>query len=320
VYDVSTRMGRGTREELDTLLECAWEGQRKRQKWAEAHLPASEVSALSVPEHNHPKIETGLVVAIISSAIGFIAILLQWNGVVEVKWVPSLIGYAVLVSVSMWALWRWEVAQDSHRHFRVVLFAFGSVLLISASANGVVTQYRREQPLRSVLTMSALATNVSYPQGTKFGGIVWEKSYGQLDLDITNPQEDAIQSIDVTVQVLDKGIIWNVGQLSDLSGVEFHPTGVPDVRARERGAAGNDFTVTFSDILALAGDKPFSDKWKIFCPRLSGDAALKLVLATSTDEKTGAQPTRLRIFGNYEHVSNEGTRAVPVDTTVAVDR
>jgi len=28
---------KGTREELDALLECAWEGQHKRQKWAESH-------------------------------------------------------------------------------------------------------------------------------------------------------------------------------------------------------------------------------------------------------------------------------------------
>jgi hypothetical protein len=56
----------------------------------------------------------------------------------------------------------------------------------------------------------------------KFGGIEWKKSYGQLNVDINNPREAAIQNIDVTVQVLDKGIIFAMGQLSDVSAVEFH--------------------------------------------------------------------------------------------------
>jgi len=160
---------------------------------------------------------------------------------------------------------------------------------------------------------------VSYPKGTKFGGIEWQEDYGELDLDINNPQEEAIQNIDVTVQVLE-GVIFYMGQLSDVSGVESHPIGVPDLKAHYVGPAGKGFTLTFSGEMARVGDNPFSPTWKLFCPRLSGKTTLKLVLATSAEKNTGAQPTHVHVFGNYEHVDDGGRKTVRVNTKVAVDR
>jgi hypothetical protein len=64
-------MGKGTREELDTLLESAWEGQKKRQKWAETHpathkeMPDRVITKRTI-DWNTVWPLVGLIVALIS--------------------------------------------------------------------------------------------------------------------------------------------------------------------------------------------------------------------------------------------------------------
>jgi hypothetical protein len=106
-----------------------------------------------------------------------------------------------------------------------------------------------------------------------------------------------------------------------LNFIEFHRIDeLPDMSLRLRGADGTDSTLTLRDMMALSGMKSLSSKWKLFCSRLGGKTALRLILATSADEKTGAQPTRIHIFGNYELVPSEGSKIIKVDTMIAVKR
>jgi hypothetical protein len=180
-----------------------------------------------------------------------------------------------------------------------------------------------KEPVTSVLSISARAPNITYPKGKKIGGIEWQEGYGELQVTVQNTAEATIQNLDLTVQVLDEGTILNMGQLSDISGIEFRPPDdAPDLGVTLIGKDGSVGTVTTRDIQNRAGVKfpIFSNHWKVFLPRLIGMAKLRLVLATETRKIVGVIPTKVKVFGSYELMPGEGSKTVRVDTTVPINR
>jgi hypothetical protein len=294
---------------------------KKKNNSAPNDVPISN----AVPEVSKPRAgETGIFLALIGLAFtGFIA-LEQANGVVTVRWLPSLIGYFLLTSLSLWSFWQWEVIKGWRKRNRVIALIIFGLILASASAFGVGTQYHRDHP-RSVTIIGAVATNVSHPKGEKVGGIEWQDDYGELLVNIQNGAEESISNVDLAVQVLDEGVIHDMGQLSTIPVCEFHPPDYAEldnegVRILDKTGGASIF-LTSRYGWELGGKKvpDFSNQWTFFCPRLARKAELRLILATSAN-KNGAIPKKVRVFGRYDVASDEGNITVKIDTTVNVKR
>jgi hypothetical protein len=109
------------------------------------------------------------------------------------KWIASIVLYAVPISASLWAFWGWEKTQEWSRRARIALTTAIALALIAVASIGATTQYRHDQPISSVLVITSDLTGMSYPQGTKVGGIDWKPEYGDLRLDIENSDDPTIQ-------------------------------------------------------------------------------------------------------------------------------
>lgn len=289
--------------------------EEKKAAWAATHLKAS-----MQPEPKPKHIDTGLFLTIIGLAGTGIIALLQWNGVVTVRWAWSAVGYALLVVLSLWAFWNWEVIHRSRQAARIASSVLFGSLLVAIPSIGVVSQYRREheQPPQSVITMNVLSTHMAYPKGRMLAGIEWREGYGELRVTIKNGGNSTIQNVDLTIQVFDNANIWDIGQLSDIPGVEFHPLdNLPDFNIRINGVDGGYINSPFRDMFNGKGIS-LSDRWKIFCQRLTDKAELRLVLATLADKTGSAVSTKIRLSGNYELMPREGSKNVMVDLIVPV--
>jgi hypothetical protein len=96
--------GKGKREGLDALLECAWEGQHKRKKWAEAHPPMSNKPENNLPPE-HPTIPLwestllwGLFSFIVTVVLAVIAAMVK-----DLRWL--LFVCIVPSGIFWWVLW-----------------------------------------------------------------------------------------------------------------------------------------------------------------------------------------------------------------------
>jgi hypothetical protein len=91
-------------------------------------------------------LDTGLFVAIVGIVLMLVIALLQWNGVVTVRWGISALGYSFLVIVSIVAFWKWEVSAMWETGRRWVSAILLTVVLAAISMLGISTQYEREHP------------------------------------------------------------------------------------------------------------------------------------------------------------------------------
>jgi hypothetical protein len=288
-----------------------------KQSSAASFLP------LSQPKRNkHRTLDTSLVLSIIALAIGVIIALLQWNGVVSVRWQLSIACYLSVSIGCLWALWNWEVAQAWPSLRRITFCISIGIILAGISASGVITEYKREQTPKSVLEVSSQTTGLSYEKGTKIGGIEWEGRYGDLRVNVDNNWQESIENVDLTVQVIPEGIIFSMGQMSNIPAVEFqHPNLLmPDFRLRTN--AGSTFSVSaflrnMFD-LGLIKEPVFSNKWRVFCPLLIGKSELRLILAVPVDKSGGILPRTVKVFGTYELMPSEGSKRVKVDLTTSI--
>jgi hypothetical protein len=110
-----------------------------------------------------------------------------------------------------------------------------------------------------------------------------------------------------------------MGQLSHISGVEFHHPDSPDMHIRLMGDDGLPYDLSTRDMFDLSGGIPWSDYWKMFCPRLPSGTQLRiLIAAVNTKDKTA--PKKLRAVGGYEVVSDDRNKVVRFDKILDVER
>jgi hypothetical protein len=98
------------------------------------------------------KIDTGLLIGIFGVILAVLIPLLQWNGVVTVRWWLSAFIYLSLIAVSGWAFGRWEVARRWSATRRGTCASLLVLILTAISVFGVVTQFRREHPVTATVT------------------------------------------------------------------------------------------------------------------------------------------------------------------------
>jgi hypothetical protein len=198
-----------------------------------------------------------------------------------------------------------------------------ALLFVAATCIGLGKVWWPED--RSQLLFNAIATNIMYPDGKQIGDIEWKREYGQVDFNLTNSQEEAIQNLNVDIQV-DSGVINRVGRYNDVAGLEFHRPELPSVLLRfkstnkktgEEGPAAT-FDLRNSIPNQLRTTLP-SRQWTISCPRVNGKTSIRMVLATSA--KSGIpDPGVISINGSYELIASEGSRVVRVNTSVRIVR
>jgi hypothetical protein len=205
-------MGRGTREELDALLESAWEGQRKRQKWAEAH-PA-EPAVMPRPSRNTPR-QSHPVARYVFRVLGVATLSLGGAGLMEgisFSWSAFFVASGlVLLIIDPWI----EPTLLDHS----VLWRIGCSLFFAALlflfANFVVF-------LPSPLNVRARDYNNDYSPDTVIAGIKWESEYSDLRLVFENPTDNAYKNLDVTIE---PGVfVVAEAQTTNLSGVQVFNT------------------------------------------------------------------------------------------------
>jgi hypothetical protein len=303
-------MSKGDRAHLERLLRSAWERQ-----------VILRVSNLSMPSNkNKSPFNKG-------DSIGLVAIVLSlFLWFVIPNW---YLRSTVLVGTVFCCFVFFRKSHWTYLWSRRQQFVWAIMVTIALGCVGVpqlATQWRDEHA-KSVLTFGALATNVAYPKGKNIAGLEWQDVYAQLDLTIENPEPKAIQNVDLHIHVT-PGVIFDVGQFSDIKGVEFHRgSEAPDIkmrfRAKNEKGEDTDSTMTMDsrDMLSLNGVKLPSSEWKVFCPRISGETPLRLMLATSASQVAGAaDPTSIHVFGTYELVASENSKAIKVDKTITVQR
>jgi hypothetical protein len=172
-----------------------------------------------------------------------------------------------------------------------------------------------------VLTFDAVDINISYPEGDNFGGIEWKPDYRDTRLTIKNTSDKPIQNINLTAQIIDdeNSVLWDMGQVSTIPGVEFRPPEIPELRLQLQGKDGSTSVVTSNDMFAQAnhGKKMPSvgKQYGVFCPRLFPDLPLRLALATGPKEK---RIEKIKVFGTYELMPSEGSQPVKVSEIVSV--
>ena len=201
--------------------------------------------------------------------------------------------------------------------------AYTLVVVLWASAAALMGTHL--WPPKSKLVFNGLATNMTHAKGDSFAGIKWEEEFTELRLSIFNRNKTSIQNVDLIVQVLDApnlpDVIWDMGQLTDIPGVELKPPS-PDFDHIVSLKTGDGTVVHLSlhDMWSQAGMKNplFSDHWNMTCRMLPTQTEVRLVLATG--KKTDRIATSIHVLGTYELMPGEGSRIVQVNSMVPIQR
>jgi hypothetical protein len=287
---------------------------KRRKKPKKSTLPNLE----HPPESPTPdkKNASGLFLGTLSLVATLFIATLQWNGV-EMKWAASIALYAVLIWVSISAFWRWAKIQQWSSRVRIIVGVLSIAVLTSIAGKGVITQYRRDQPISSTLVISSDVTGIQYPPGEKVGGFEWENHEDKdLRLYIENSEDETIQNLELTI-TLSGTWIRGMGQMSDVQGVEFHRPNVklPPLRVR----AGDGSSLSVSElVLEIFPKLGTRNGWRIFCPRLLGRATLQIVIAAPNDKNATGAPYMVKSNGSYELTPSKGSRVVKVDVNTRI--
>ena len=226
--------------------------------------------------------------------------------------------FIILAKIAWWVAFERTDPTFQRALFTALLFAATGVLWFASSTFAASKSSLQDMEMLSV---NALATNITYPKGTKVGDIEWMDGFIDVRLTIEDISDSPIQNVNLTVEVLDEnGALFAMGQMGGIPGVEFHPPELPDIGIQLIGKDGQTSTVTARDLFAMAAQgktmPSMGKQYKLFCPRLIPKAPLRLVVATGDDK--GELTNNLRIFGTYETMPSEGSRLVKIDKTAHV--
>ncbi len=98
--------------------------------------------------------DTGLFLTIVGLLAVPLVFLLQSNGVVTIKWLPSLFVYLAILGAFIWAYFRWSEPSKWKVSFRYGVLAVLVCSLAALSCWGVVSQYDRENPEQVLVVTS----------------------------------------------------------------------------------------------------------------------------------------------------------------------
>ncbi|HEU0046121.1 MAG TPA: hypothetical protein VFQ43_00785 [Nitrososphaera sp.] len=238
----------------------------------------------------------------------------------------SAVGCFVFLHKSHW----------THTWSGLVKNGAAGMLIIAVSAVAVpqlISQWRNEPPAQTsgdsshAVGFQALDTEIgNLPERQKvsltWNGKPWdEQQYSDVRLTINNNLDYQIQNSDLAISAMDGEEhlgIAGIGQLSDVSGVEFHPPLTQWPQLRLRGKDGKDYVFDATDML---GNKWLpAREFRIFCPRLLPNEPLRLIIATVRDNGNKKPATSLHIKGTYETAQSEGSMRRKLDQTIVIEQ
>ena len=127
-----------------------------------------------------------------------------------------------------------------------------AVALIGSSILGYAVWPRTPE---SALTGQAFASGMRYSTGTIIGGIEWKDKYAYISFPLWNNSESMIQNVDLTLEI--DALIWDVGQLTDVPGVNLVlQNTTPDRRLRLESSEGGSAIISLRDLQMLGDEKP----------------------------------------------------------------
>jgi hypothetical protein len=309
------------REDLDHWLEIAWEGQRKRQKWAAEHpeMPPNTTGPSPPSSLRHEWREP----INRADSIGLLGVLV---GTFFVIFVPTIwyklpvfvllcFGFAYLIWLSHWT-YRFT------KFWRVVIDALVLLVLNFAMVPQLIEQWHIEH-LRSELTFKASAPGLAYPDGDHYG-IDWSKDFAEVRLTVTSKAPFPIQNLNLSVWTTSTDAIAGMTQS------DKEPQGCVIRRPREQGG--------FSSIIFRANDGsrldiapfmndmmnehwPIRDHYDLLCQRILEGESVPLVIATITQKRNGSMfvpPSHFHVTGDYEMTPSEGSKRISVNEVVPI--
>jgi hypothetical protein len=194
------------------------------------------------------------------------------------------------------------------------LVTVACVLVVLGGGGWLLYKQETFHPARLSMRASLI---ISPEEGATVDGITWKKEFQDIRIEINSQEEYPLRSVDLTVQAVDdKDIFLGMGQISDLSGVEFHPPKLPPLSAVLRDENGQKFEFNPFDFVK----QPFffGRHWGLFCPNIPTGAPL--VISLVAFNKVNTTPKRLKISGSYEVASSEGNKLVKVENFIYVAR
>lgn len=141
----------------------------------------------------------------------------------------------------------------------------------------------------------------------------------QVDLDVSNPPDDAIQNVDLGVSRASKMHITRISEVPlGRDDCKAKPVDLfPEVRATFKGADG-DSRATLST--RISSDKNIamygSREWSLVCPRLSGRESVRFEVTVAGD----AEKDSIQVSGTYEQIPSKGSAVVKVNNVIRITK
>ena len=201
--------------------------------------------------------------------------------------VPSDLYVFVVMLAGSWLTCIYLAYHHQGSILRRSLFGFGITALFA------IVGYRRLVLSPSISLGAALVP--VYKEGTNVHGLIWQSRFRATMVEMTNIADFPVTSLDLTIQTLSGSgdVIRGVVQMSSVPNVTVGAIAEMP-RVRVRGADGHFYVIPFED----APQAPFHDRYKIACPVLLNESALKFLVAT-TNVMTNGAPRQLRAYGSY---------------------
>ncbi len=173
------------------------------------------------------------------------------------------------------------------------------------------------------LAFEAIGSVIDFPgqreRAKTFNNKPWDDSeYLSLRMIIKNTSQFPIQNLNLEIiSVEEHGLQYRfaaIGQLTDISGVEFHKPDPPQWRVKLKAKDGTSQTFDSNDMGILAW--PFW--YRVTAPRLESQDQIRLIVATASSLRKKVPLAHLRIKGDYEKSPSEGSGRVPIEQTIDV--
>jgi hypothetical protein len=250
----------------------------------------------------------------VGDSIGFAGILLGVLLVIIVPplWVKIPLMFSVCLGIFLFVRRaHWTHGWSPYRQY--IGASVSCVIVLAIGIPQFISQWKQEHnfplSIQASLSVGHLDDQILY-------GIKWKNSFKDVRLEIEDVTEFPIHNLDLTVQVLENSgdFLLGMGQVSDISGVQFHAPEWPHMGLVLQGENGGPwYSAEPSDF----GQLSFGNHWKMFCPTVPTGVPLRLAIASSNNEAKMV-PKKLKVLGTYEVKTNEIDRVAAFEKIVIV--
>ncbi len=204
---------------------------------------------------------------------------------------------------------RWPKTTSILRWVWIMTAAFGMVaswpITVAKKGDKPWSALFQRMTPKSVLAMHAFPTGTYGPT----------KQMVDVDMDIHNPSEDAIQNLDLIIKVVSPHLIRSISQLpTDADACRFNPVPLPDSRVVIGGLSERDH-ITLDSQDMLTGLNYFF-RWRLECPRIGSHSTVRVQLTTVGDSENDA----IQAIGDYERIPSKGSTVVKIKEIIPINR